>query len=112
MAVDFTIKRNDRLPSLAATLTDALGAPVDLTSTLVRFIMAAGAGTGTVAVNAPAVVVNSSGGTVRYDWAAGDTATSGTFNGEFEVTFPNGKKQTFPSANYITIQIFNDLDNL
>jgi hypothetical protein len=110
VASDFTIKRWDRLPSIAATLTDALGAPVDISSSTVKFIMSPTPGGGTPIISASAVIVNGAG-QVRYDWLTADTDVSGSYVAEWEVTFPNGKKQTFPSASYNTVLIFDDLDN-
>jgi hypothetical protein len=108
---DFSIKRNDRVPSIAATLTDSLGAPVDLTSSSVKFIMSAAPGGGTPVLNVAATIVSGPAGTVRYDWAVGNTATSGDFVAEWEVTFASSKKQTFPSVGYNTITISPDLDS-
>ena len=108
---DFSIKRFDRLPSIAATLTDALGSPVDLTSSTVKFIMASAPGGGTPTLNTAATIVSAAAGTVRYDWAAGSTVTAGDFVAEWEVTFASAKKQTFPSVGYNTITISPDLDN-
>lgn len=108
MAVDMTLKQHDRLPSIAATLVDGNDAPVDITGCVVWFVMAL---SGTVKVNTIATIVSGPAGTVRYDWAAGDTDTVGTFNAEWEVIFPNGKAQTFPSDGYNTVAIIADLDN-
>jgi hypothetical protein len=55
----FYIKRGDTRPSLYATLTQE-GSVVDLTGATVRFHM------GDV-VDAPAVIVEASAGSVRYD---------------------------------------------
>jgi hypothetical protein len=109
--VDFSIKRRDRVPSISATLTDSQGAPVDLTSATVKFIMSLSPGGGTPTLNVAAILVSAPAGAVRYDWAVGDTAASGSYVAEWEVTYSNGKKQTFPSVGYNTISIGDDLDN-
>lgn len=107
MASDFTLKANDRLPSIQATFTSA-GAPVDLTSaTGVKFIMKSGS---TVKVNAAAVIVTPTAGVVRYDWLAADTATPGDYTAEWSVTWTGGKQQTFPTTTYHTVTILADLD--
>lgn len=116
MAADFTLKANDLLPSLQG-VTASKGAPVDLSgATSVRFIMRAADSAfapvaGAPKVNATAVAVApATSGVLRYDWAVGDTATPGNYVGEFQVTFPGTKPQTFPTTSYITIQILADLD--
>lgn len=108
MATDFTIKRRDQLPEIAATLTDAEGTIVNLGGATVRFILVNKAD-GTVAVDQPATIVNAPAGTVKYTWVAGDTDVAGTYNGEFEVTFIDGRAETFPNSKNIAIKIFADL---
>ena len=110
MPSDFTLKAHDRLPSIQATLTSA-GAPVDLTgATGVTFIMKAAQGN-TVKVNAAAVVVTPASGVVRYDWLAIDTDTPGSYMAEWQVTWSGGKRQTFPTLTFHTVDILQDLDN-
>lgn len=106
---DFTIKAFDRLPSIQATFSSA-GAPVDLTAaTAVKFIMRPTSG-GATKVNAAATIVTPTGGVVRYDWLAADTNTPGSFQAEWEVTWTGGKKQTFPTTTYHTVDVLADLD--
>jgi hypothetical protein len=105
---DFSIKRHDRLPSIQATLTYPGSTPVDLTSSTVKFIMKLPSGA--VKVNAAAVLVTPTSGVVRYDWLAIDTDVAGTYDGEWEVTFSSGKKQTFPTTGYHSIAVVADLD--
>lgn len=110
---DFSIKAHDQLPALRVQLQTASdGAPVDLTNaTSVKFIMTVTVG-GATTISSAAVIENAVQGIVRYDWTAANTATPGQYLGEFEVTWTGGKKQTFPTGQYITIAINADLDNL
>lgn len=105
---DWTMRQNDRLPSIAATLKDATGAAIDLTGATVKFQMNAVVG-GANKVNASATVVTAASGTVQYDWAAGDTDTSGEYTGCWEITFSNGKKLTCPNGSNYSITIVADL---
>jgi hypothetical protein len=106
---DVTLKAHDRLPSIQAVLSSA-GGPVDLSAaTGVNFIMKAAQGN-TVKVNAAATIISPSGGVVRYDWLAVDTDTPGSFQAEWQVTWTGGKKQTFPTLTYHTVDILADLD--
>lgn len=102
------MKRNDLLPSLAATLSYAGVGAIDLTTAVsVKFIMKAPGGV--VKVNRAAVFVDRPTGKVRYDWTLGDTDTAGRFHGEFEVTDASGKKLTVPNDGYFAVNIVADL---
>jgi hypothetical protein len=100
----FTIKRNDRLPSLIATLADESG-PYNLTGATVDIIWKPSGG---VATRAACTIVTAASGIVRYDWSATDTLTAGTYDLEFEATI-SGKKMTFPNAGYLQLIIEADL---
>jgi hypothetical protein len=107
---DFTMKANDRLPSIAATLSYSDGASVDLTNCTVKFIMRIKTGAVAAKIDAEAVIVDAPTGKVRYDWALGDTDTVGEYNAEWEVTDAAGLPQTFPTATYHSISLVADLD--
>lgn len=104
----FNIKQNDTSPSIQTTLLDGNGLAVDITGNLgVTFHMRNSEGT--VVIDTAATVVTAGSGIVRYDWLAADTATAGTFQAEFEVTYSDGKIETFPNASYIEIVITDDI---
>lgn len=110
---DFTIKRNDTLPSLRLNIYDkgCLGRveSFDLTgATGVTFTMVDSEGSYKVAKK-DAVIVSSSGGTIQYNWAAEDTDESGIFKGEFQINYSSGGRLTIPQQGYLTIEIFKDI---
>ena len=102
------IKQNDTSPSIQTQFLDGDGLPVDITGNLgVSFHMRDAAGT--VKIDTAATVVTAASGIVRYDWLAADTDTAGTFQAEFEVTYSDGKIETFPNASYIEVIITDDI---
>lgn len=115
MAVEFVIKQNDQLPALIVTCLDG-AEPVDLlTATSARLLMrnlSAG-----LKVDAEVEILDQTDddnlGKVTYEWEPTDTDTVGTFNAEIEVTWPDGKIQTFPASKtqkYFKVIVLNDLD--
>lgn len=106
MASTVHVKTGDRLPSIAATLSRVDGSAVDLTGATVKFLMRRRAGLAAV-VDGTAVITGTA--TVRYDWGAGETATVGTYQAEFQVTYANGKLETFPNDGYIAVVVTDDI---
>lgn len=104
----FYIKQNDTSPSILATLKDASNTPVNLTAADVRIHMRDVAGS--LKIDSPVEVINTSGGIIRYDWEAADTDTSGTFYVEFEVTYTDGAIETFPNTGKEVVIILAELN--
>jgi len=102
---EFTIKQNDTSPAIKLQLDLASGQ--DLTGATVRFHMAQA--DGTVVVDDAGSVLSATDEQIKYDWSAADTASSGVFNAEFEVTFADGSIETFPNGEYIKVTVYPDL---
>ena len=98
------LKQHDTAPPLVATLTDA-GVPIDLTAATGIKVIGAQAG----AVKFSRTVTGSNVGVVTMPWSAGDTATPGIIQIEVEVTWPDGKVQSFPASGYLTVNVERDL---
>ena len=118
MAVDWTRKTGDSHPSISATLTrttDGVTAAADLTtasSVHAMIACTAVSGTGNIpsTLNEAVTVVNASAGTVRYDLSSSFAALpAGYYQMEFEATYGDGTKETFPDSGYLTGQILQDL---
>lgn len=102
------IKRGDRLRALSATLLDT-NTPVNLTTaTSVGFRMKQIAPTPKV-VSGACVIDDAAKGLVHFAWGATDTDTPGLYNAEFEVTWASGLKQSFPSGEYLPLEVLADL---
>jgi hypothetical protein len=107
---NFTMRENDTLPIIGATLSDPNGI-IDLTGASVAFHMNVAKG-GTPKVNAAASIVGDPTlGVVEYAWIAIDTDSPGTYNCEWEVTFANGKILSCPNDSYDTVTILADLES-
>lgn len=106
--MSFYIKQDDTTPSLRADLKNGSGDSVDLLDATVRFHMRE-IGSTNIVVDADATVISEAGGTVQYDWVAGDTADVGSYQAEFEVTYPNSTVETFPNDGYIRVEIISDI---
>lgn len=105
---DFCIRRGDRLPEIQSTLTDTAGAAVNLTGLAVKFHMRPVNGAG-AKVDAAATLVTPASGIVKYTWVTADTDTAGSYWAEWEVTFGDGRTQTFPNPNLLSVSISEEL---
>jgi len=104
----FTIKQNDSSPAMLATLQDAGGDAVSVNGGSVRFHMRP-IGSTQVTIDQAAVIVTPLSGLVRYNWQAGDTATVGSYQVEFEVTYADATVETFPNDGYVRVEIIADI---
>ena len=106
--MSFYIKQNDTTPSLRAALQNGSGDAVDLTNATCNFHMRP-LGSTTITVDASAQIVTEATGIVQYNWIAADTDTIGSYQAEFEVTYPDGTIETFPKNGYIRVEITDDI---
>lgn len=104
---DFTIRKDDTLPLIEATLQDADGVTVDLSGATVKFQMRARGSATSKVDSAATVVAPATSGVVRYTFVAADTDTAGRYVGSFEVTFSAGVIETFPNNADIDVLVYN-----
>ncbi len=97
----FYIKKGDTYPNITTILSDENGIAVNLLGCSVDFVMSQD-GINNLMIDSPAVVTDQSQvpnvGKCYYDWQDGDTDIEGTYLVEWRVTFPSGKKATFPRS--------------
>jgi hypothetical protein len=102
----FEIKQNDLLPVFRVEVSGA----GDLSDATLRFHMRKRKGA--LVVDAAATVESYDEATdtnvFRYDWIAGDTATTGSYQAEFEAT-TSGKPLTTPTNGFYDIVIFTEI---
>lgn len=111
----FTIKQHDTRPAYVADLKDNVGttleAAIDLTdATSVTFKMRAMGATGAPFISRAMTIVSTTGGRVQHNWQSGDTATTGTFQVEFEIAWNDAGTETVPNVDYMTVIVTDDLD--
>jgi len=112
MAVTVTLKRNDTLPNLDVRLKDTSSSYLDLSLSgiSINFSMRE-IDTNVLKINsAQCEIVVPSTGAIRYVWNPTDTDTAGFYLGEFEVNYPTGEKETYPSDQGLVIYIIEDLN--
>ncbi len=102
---DLCIKRNDRRPSFRAVLELEGGTGLNLSGASNVHFVRTDRTTGAVKVDGAVTVENATTGVVRYDWLPGDTDTSGYYDAEFRINFPDGTTQTVPACGKLTIDI-------
>lgn len=107
MSLDFYIKQNDSSPVIRATLRGAGNTTLNLSAATVNFRMQKSSGDNVV--QGSAEIFDPAEGTVQYIWQSGDTSVSGTYLAEFEVTYADGKVETFPNLGNIQVNIKPEL---
>jgi len=107
MSYDATLKRGDTRHALKAVLKDSAGNPVNLENCSVTFRMAS-LGQPTL-INRVVDIHDAVAGEVWVVWAPGETDVSGVHRAEFQVTYGDGRKETFPNTGYLSIQILGNL---
>lgn len=95
-----TLKQGDTGIGIKATLTSSFGR-VDLAGANVLFLF----GDQQIQCN----VVNKFQRDVTVTFLSSHTAKIGDYKAEFEVSYPNGRVETFPNDGYIKVRILKDL---
>jgi len=107
--MDFYIKQNDSASDLIITPKDENGETVDLSGVESCVFNMKNAQTQEVVINRKPAVVDKVNNTLKYDFVVEDTATSGKFQGEFEMLMNSGDVRTVPTNTYINIIIQKDI---
>lgn len=100
----FTIKRGDTRYAMKVILKDGNGVPVDLTNCQVKVIIKG-------LFERTPHIQDAPNGEVWVTFNADDTSQvkTGTFYGEFKVTYPDYRIETFPNTGFFKIYVDADL---
>ena len=91
--------QNDTGPDLTVTLFDAVSnSPIDFSggSDVVRLYFKKEDGSGALTTIGGSKPNGGSDGVASFVWPNGSLASAGNYEGEIEITFTSGKKQTAP----------------
>ena len=108
MGTIYTVK-DDLEPNYIATLYNADGSVVDLTNATSVTLIVKQVG-GVKYFKTAGAFVDRVNGKVSYTWASGNTDTVGTFQMTWEVIWPTGRPETFPSNGTDTLIVSASLD--
>jgi hypothetical protein len=115
VAADFFYKSGDTLPEIQATLRDADDVAVNLTGATVRFHLRRWC-SDDVLIDEEATLVVAASGTVKYALTAEDVELLGVeplesrLNMmEWEVTFADGSKLSFPSDGHLSMLVKGEI---
>lgn len=100
-----TFVQGDTAPDISSTIhaKGNLTAVVNLTGCTVRFQMRK-SDDRKFTVNKVADIISPTSGTVRYRWGVNDLAVPGDYEIQWQVTYPDAKKQTTADTEVITVR--------
>jgi hypothetical protein len=103
--MSLTFVQGDTAPDLLSQLHEEAdpSVPVDLDQATVRFQMRKNDDR-RFTVNAVAEITDAANGRVRYQWGPNDLATPGTYEIQWEVTYPGGRIQTTAPVESLTVR--------
>lgn len=108
---DYFVKQGDDAPSLSVILRDANNNPVNLTgasgSVYLRPARAASPLVTRSLTIDPDQVGNK--GKVTFSWPVGGLGTVGEYLGEFDITYADTKKQSFPNSGFMIFEVVPQL---
>ena len=110
----FTLKQGDLRPLFVVVLKDNIGesgeAAVNLTTASTALFNMREAGGGAVKISLGGCAITSAAaGEVTYTWGTTDTNTVGEYEAEVQITWGDGKFETFPNDSYFEVSIVDDI---
>jgi hypothetical protein len=107
------IKRHDTAVQPRAQFKDENAAAIDLAGATVRYTLRQTT-TLVLKINRAAAVIETpaTGGIAHYQFVAGDVDTAGDYEDEWEVTYADTRKESFPVDAPQLVVIKPDVDNI
>ena len=105
MADTATMKQGDTGPALTATLYNPDSSVANLTGATVKLNVRPFRGGTALIDHGTVTLLDAANGRVSYTWQVADTANSGTFYVEWEVTYASGTVTTYPNDRSAILNI-------
>lgn len=103
---DFEIVQGDEAPAILATFEDDAGNPVPFNpGDAVAFTMRSARTGAAITPAGAASIVSPSAASMKYQWAAADTATPGDYACRFRVTYADTTKESVPAGPEILVRV-------
>lgn len=103
---DFVIRQGDTAPRISQPLTDPItGAPVEAFGAEVRLHLHGLTIVDDRDLTGATDPLAESGNVVYYDWTTDDTQLAGYYSAEWQLTFGDGRVQTFPNIGVFLVQV-------
>jgi hypothetical protein len=108
----FNMIQGDTLPPIRIKVLDNIQDALDLTGHTVDFHFRKIDDLSTLlnSGHTSCTITDALNGMAQYDWTSGDTDLTGIHYGEFILTDPNGRRQSYP--NYLRFDIRQRLDSV
>lgn len=106
MTQTFKIKRGDTSPAIQIEISPA---DLNLIGAAAVFNMKRHGGAVVISRATAVIVTGGDAPILRYNWAPADTAETGFYVAEFEVTYADETVETFPNAESLAVSITADI---
>lgn len=112
MSNQIILKKGDTVPirelELQEENTNGDKVPIDLTGSSIEFFVFDENNEEMIIDGSSVSITDAANGLIQYEWKDSDTKKTGTYKGEFVVTYANGQL-TVPNDGYIGVTVNEDV---